>query len=199
MYKKAKNYRHHVAPESDFTELQLNKVADSVKIALKDFNINPKKGTFILEYQSYGGLEPQWYYLHPTTQRIVEFEFEGGVQKNFICQGRDSREMAEELIAYIATCSNNSGSAIRYNSGTPYYMQLEADDGRFNAVYFADNGNFKDQFAVYCALAKALSMIMPGDLTLQKSWQTTREFEASDFLGIKAIDETIETFYKKAS
>ena len=78
-------------------------------------------------------------------------------------------------------------------------MQLEADDGRFNAVYFADNGNFKDQYAVYCALAKALSLVMPGDLTLQNSWQITRDYESSDFLGIKTIDEAIETFYRKAS
>ena len=186
----AKNYKQYVAPNSELTVKELKKLLSCLDAVFEHEDFHPKKGTFILEHQIYDDDE---------TRRIVEFEFEGGKKRNFLSQGRNSRVMAEEIVSSAATYSKNPGSAIRYGLNTPLFMSLETTDGRFNAVFFADNGTYEGQIIVYCTLVKALSLIIPDDETLQTAWEKTFVVESDYFLGLRRLSEFIENYYKTLS
>lgn len=187
---KAKNFKHYVTPKSELTVKELKKVLSCLDETFTFEELHPKKGTFILEHQTYDDKD---------TSRIVEFEFEGGKKRNFLKQGRDSRLVAENMIGDAATFSKNPGSAIRYGVNTSLFMSLEATNGRFNAVYFADNGSFKDQIIVYCAISKSLSLVIPEDDILQKSWEKTYNLESDYFLGLRTLADDIEKHYRALS
>jgi hypothetical protein len=186
----AKNYKQQVAPNSELTANELKKVLSCLDAVFEREDIYPKKGTFILEHQVYDDNE---------TKRIVEFEFEGGKKKNFLSQGRDSRIMAENMISDASTYSKNPGSAVRYGSDTPLFMSLETTDGRFNAVFFADSGTYESQIIVYCTLAKALSLIIPEDETLQEAWEKTLLVESDYYHGLRPLSDFIEKRFRSLS
>lgn len=147
--RKLKNFKEH---EVDWLvdKSQVQAILDGLFEAIDEVGM-PKKGTFILAGQRKG----------ESVQKIVDFEFPGGKQKNFVGQDRDSRLIAENVIYDASTYSYRGDERVitsLYN--TPQIMSLELPHSRFLAAYFADNGSFSDQDIVYNRLAGTIKKVL---------------------------------------
>lgn len=183
--------RNYYAPEGGkLTVKELKKVLGCLDHIMKTSGY-PAQGTFILNYQP----AEDEFGARPESKRIVSFEFEDGVKKNFLCQGRDSRVMAEEIIGYASAMSKNTSSAIASFYNSPYYLLLEATGGRFSAVYFADSGAYTYQYVVLCTIAKALTLVYPNDDELQRSWARTFT-DAAGYIGVGNLSSIIERHFR---
>lgn len=149
----------------------------------------PKKGTFILEGQK-DGEKPF---------KIVEFEFPGGEQKNFVSTGRPSRLIAESVLYDVSTFGKTNGSAITYLPNTPQVPKLNTSNGRFLCAFLADNGSYGSQEIVYIAVAKTLAMLREEDEALQNAYDNTFFTEVEDSPGLSFVDGYIEDLFDGCS
>ena len=186
---KRKNYEENFLP-GIFNKNDANVVLRFIGEMFGQYVTTPRKGTFILEYQGHNTV---------ATTRLMSFEFEGGTKKNFVGSDRNSRLLGESLMSGVSTYSKNTGSAVRYSYNTPYFLSLETDDGRFNAVYFVDSGYYEDQIVMYCMLAKLFSLMAPGDKVLQESWNKTYDEESKNYNGLSRLCEFEEKLFRKVS
>ena len=142
---------------------------------------SPNKGTFVLAGQRHG----------EKIHKIVEFNFKGGKQKNFIGQDRDSEIMASNCLWDASLCGSNPGeNAITHMFNSPQIMSLETTHGRFLAAFFADSGTFSMQETVYRAIAKTIAMLGRDDEVLQKSCSATLATDAKMDSYIRFLFET---------
>ena len=148
----------------------------------------PVKGTFRLDSQKRGD----------ESRKIVEFNFRGGKKRHFYGGDRDSEQVAGHVLAQAATYTWGNGmGAIRNGFNNPAWMNLEANGGRFLAVFYADAGCDSSMKEVYLAVAKAISMLAENDRMLQESFGMTVFGQFEDIKWATALDQYIDNLFEK--
>lgn len=174
-------------PNEDILYKEELNVILAVLFKVLDSNV-PRKGTFLLVGQRYT----------ENMQKLVEFNFKEGKQRNFLGQDRDS-DIQASTILWDASCysSEPCSDAIKHLFNTPYIMSLETLYGRFLAAFFADYGDFRLQEKAYLTIVKTITMLNPEDEVLQNSCSKTFWARAKDHSdGESRLEEYIEFLFK---
>ena len=185
--KKVKKLEVNASPDSVLTNEEIDVVLAVLINVLETEASIPQKGTFILACQRDNS----------NLRKIIAFDFPGGEKKNFLCTGRGSRIMADNAVHDGSFCGKRrDDSAIRFIFDAPYYLSLEATNGRFLASFLADNGDDWTQKTAYLTIAKALAMIGSIDEPLQGSCNTTFWSENRHRNKVLTLSNYIEDLFK---
>ena len=152
----------------------------------------PQKGTFLLRGQT---LKQETSGICDFCQ-ILSFNFPKGEKKRFLGEFRGSDVIANWVLNDAATYSRQveMGGAIRYGYNQPMWMSVETTNGRFIAIFLADNGDVHYQEKVYLTITKTLSLLCPQDETLQHVSNVTFNTVFNESW-VKNLEESIEGMF----
>ena len=135
----------------------------------KNRDSNPQSGTFMLYWIKEDEQVPQ---------EIITFDFEKGPSQFFNLTVDDSHEVARNVLHHDASVSHeSSGSHISYYHGSPLYLDLKTNFGRFTCAYYAEHGYYTDMTRVYCAVAQTLAELHEEDGALKNGFKKIIEVE----------------------
>jgi hypothetical protein len=146
----------------------------------------PKKGTFCLESQRFKG----------SSYKVVSFNFPGGRVSHFYGSDSDSERVSSYVLEHASTYVWGNGmGAVRTGFNFPDWMNLEADNGRFLATFYADRGYDKNMKEIYLTVIKTISMLADDDQTLQKNCAMTIYGQFEDVKWATALETYIDDLF----
>lgn len=99
---------------------------------------------------------------------VITINFGDGPTFNFHFTGKDSAELARDLLGKSSNSPKRKDGQIIEDGENPPYLSISTDFGRYTCAFFAGNGCPISMSRIYIAVAEALSKMRPNDSALQK-------------------------------
>ena len=135
----------------------------------------PERGTFRLEGQKLGC----------DSYEIISFNFPRGEKRHFMANDRGSESLSNYMLGQASTYSRQIGlGSVRHGFNAPSWLDLETDNGRFLAAYYAENGSDDIMNQVYLTIIEVLSILRENDKVLTECCANTfcGEFDNADWV-----------------